>query len=72
MRVLDWVVGALVAASVFAVIGIVTNNDFLIDATGIVLGLGFFGLVWAWLASHKIFVLPGFILTKVRWRAPKG
>lgn len=71
MTVLDWVVGALLVASVLAVIGLVSSNSFLIDATGVVLGVGFFGLVWAWLASHKIFVLPGFILTKVRWRAPK-
>ncbi len=72
MTVFDWVVGALLAASVLAVIGLASNNSFLIDVTGVVLGVGVFGLVWAWLASHKIFVLPGFILTKVRWRAPKG
>jgi hypothetical protein len=71
MTGLDWVVGALLLASALGVIGIVSNNGFLIDATGVVLGVGFFGLVWAWLASHKIFVLPGFILTKVRWRPRK-
>ena len=71
MTALDWVVGALLLASALGVIGIVSDNGFLIDATGVVLGVGFFDLVWTWLASHKICVLPGFILTKDRRRPRK-
>lgn len=46
MTVFDCVVGALLVASVVAVVGIVSDNGFLIDATSVILGVGFFGLVW--------------------------
>jgi uncharacterized membrane protein YbaN (DUF454 family) len=49
-----------------------TGSSTLIVVCCIVAAIGFFGVIWAWLASHKIFVLPGFIWTRVTPRPPKG
>jgi hypothetical protein len=71
MTVVDWVVGAIGVAAVAAVIGIFAHSNFLIGVCGVIVVIGAFGLVWAWLASHKIFVFPPLIWTKVTPRPPK-
>ena len=49
MIVVDWVVGALMALSVAALIGWV-GSSFIMSVFGLVVGVLLFGVIWAWLA----------------------
>ena len=71
MSTLDLVVGTIGIAAVLAVIGVLAGSSALIVVCGIVAAIGFLGVIWAWLASHKIFLLPPFVWTKVTPRPPK-
>jgi hypothetical protein len=71
MSALDVVVGTTGIAAVLAVIGMSTGSSALIVVCCVVAAIGFFGVIWAWLASHKIFIFPPLIRTKVIPRPPK-
>lgn len=69
---LGWIVGLLsVALSAGVVVGISVNSVLIVSVCAApLIALGVV-LMWSWLASHKIYLLPGFILFKVHWRTPR-
>jgi hypothetical protein len=71
MTVLDFIIGLIGVLSVVAVIGVLTQSHVIVIICAAGAAVGSFGVVWAWLASHKIYVLPPFIWTKVSPRPPK-
>jgi hypothetical protein len=68
MTVLNWiVVGWLLALSVGVLIGVWADSSFIMNLCGFSVALLFFGVVWAWLASHKIYMLYSGSLTVQRF-----
>jgi hypothetical protein len=68
---LTLMVGSLAVAAIGYMLGLWMDAPTTTHVCAWVVGVLGVGIIWSWLASHNIFVFPGFIVSKYQSRPRK-